>query len=442
MLRRLTTTSSSEKEIRDALTQSSFLDRRAEEESVRAILADVRARGDGAVLEYTRRFDAPALTDLRVSAEEQVAARRAVSGDYVRAVEVARANIADFHQRQLRENWLMQVDGSLLGQVIRPLESVGVHVPGASAPLPSTLLMTVVPARVAGVERVIVCTPPQRDGSVDPHILVAAEVAGVDAVFKAAGAQAVGAMAYGTATIPRVDKIVGPGNIYAVLAKRLVFGHVAIEMLPGPTEVLILADETANPRYVAADLLSQAEHGEDSLAILLTPSPELADAVGAEIEAQVATLSRADTIRECLRRHGVAIVTRDLDEAVALADVCAPEHLELMTRDPLPLAYRLRHAGAIFIGEYSSEPVGDYIAGPSHVLPTGGTARFSSPLNVDDFLKKTSLIAYSRRSFEAMAPHVLTLAETETLDAHANAIRVRLEGERRLEPQMDTDERR
>jgi histidinol dehydrogenase len=234
-------------------------------------------------------------------------------------------------------------------------------------------------------------------------------------------------MAYGTETIPRVDKIVGPGNIYAVLAKRLVFGHVAIEMLPGPTEVLIIADETANPRHVAADLLSQAEHGEDSLVVLLTPSPELADAVDREIEAQLARLSRTETIRECLRRHGVAIVTADVEEAVALADVCGPEHLELIVRDALPLAYRIRNAGAIFVGEYSSEPIGDYIAGPSHVLPTGGTARFASPLSVDDFLKKTSLLAYSRRSFEAMAPHVLTLAETEALDAHANAIRVRLE---------------
>lgn len=427
MLRRLTTSHNSADELRAALTQSSYLDRQTEEAVVRDILADVRARGDAAVLEYTRRFDAPGLDDLRVTEAERVAARREVSDEFRRAAEVARENIAAFHRRQLRESWLMQEEGSLLGQVIRPLASVGVHVPGASAPLPSTLLMTAIPARVAGVERVIVCTPPRPDGTVNPYILAAAEIAGVDAVFKAAGAQAVAAMAYGTATIPRVDKIVGPGNIYAVLAKRLVYGHTAIEMLPGPTEVLIIADETANPRYVAADLLSQAEHGEESLAILLTPTPTLADAVDQEIERQLATLSRADTIRACLRAHGVAILTRDLDEAVALADLCGPEHLELLVRDPFPWAYAIRNAGAIFVGEYSSEPIGDYIAGPSHVLPTGGTARFSSPLNVDDFLKKTSIVAYSRRHFEAMAPHVLTLAETETLDAHANAIRVRLE---------------
>jgi histidinol dehydrogenase len=427
MLRLLHTSDSSPEAIRAALTPSPFLEREAEEASVRAIVADVRARGDAAVREYTERFDGPALEALPVSPAEIEAAAAQVSGAFHEAVAVARERIAAFHARGRWESWTEEQNGSTLGQIVRPLDTVGVHVPGASAPLPSTLLMTVVPARVAGVRRVIVCTPPRRDGSVNPHTLVAARAAGVDAVYKVGGAQAVAAMAYGTASIPRVDKIVGPGNIYTVLAKRLVFGHVDIESLPGPTEVAVIADESANPRWVAADLLSQAEHGVDSLVVLLTPSAALAERVNAEIARQVPHLSRAALIRACLEKGGTAIVTRDLDEAAELADLCAPEHLELMVRDPEPLLARLRNAGAILVGEHSSEPIGDYVAGPSHVLPTSGTARFASPLTVNDFLKVTTLIRFSETEFHAIAGHAITLAEAEGLDAHAAALRARLE---------------
>jgi histidinol dehydrogenase len=428
MLRLLHTSDSSPEAIRAALTPSSFLEREAEEAAARAIVADVRARGDAALREYTERFDGPALDDLRVSPAEMEAAAGQVSPAFHEAVAVARERIAAFHTHGRLQSWTEERNGSTLGQIVRPLATVGVLVPGAKAPLPSTLLMTVVPARVAGVGRVIVCTPPRRDGTVNPHTLVAAQAAGVDAVYKVAGAQAVAAMAYGTESIARVDKIVGPGPIYTVLAKRLVFGHVDIESLPGPTEVVVIADETANPRSVAADLLSQAEHGADSLVVLLTPSAALAEQVNAEIARQVPNLSRAAVIRACLEKGGTAVVTRDLDEAAELADLCAPEHVELMVRDPEPLLARLRNAGAILVGEYSSEPIGDYIAGPSHVLPTSGTARFASPLTVNDFLKVTTLIRFSATEFDAVAPHAITLAAAEGLDAHAAALRARLEG--------------
>jgi histidinol dehydrogenase len=412
--------------IRAALTPASYLDREAEEASVRAIVAAVRARGDDAVREYTECFDGPTLDVLKVSPEEMEAASEQVSAAFREAVAAARERIAAFHEQGRLESWSEERDGAVLGQIVRPLDTVGVHVPGASAPLPSTLLMTVVPARVAGVRHVVVCTPPRRDGSVNPYTLVAAQSAGADAVYKAGGAQAIAAMAYGTDSIPRVDKIVGPGNIYTVLAKRLVFGHVAIESLPGPTEVVVIADDSAHPRHVAADLLSQAEHGESSLVILLTPSAMLAERVNAEIEQQVPRLARAPVIRACLERGGRAIVTRDLDEAAELANLCAPEHVELLVRDPEALLPRIQNAGAILLGEHSSEPIGDYIAGPSHVLPTSGTARFASPLTVNDFVKVTTLIRYSKAAFDADAAHAITLAEAEGLDAHAAAIRARI----------------
>jgi histidinol dehydrogenase len=427
-MRFLNTCTDSAESISAALTQSNSLDLPEVEAVARAIVADVRARGDASVRECLRRFDRVDLTELRVSEAEFAAAEAAVDAAYVTAIEVAIANVRAFHERQRTTDWMHEEDGARLGQLVRPLERVGIHVPSGKAPLPSTLIMAAVPARVAGVGDITVCSAPQKDGSANPYTLVAARRAGVDRCFKVGGAQAIAAMAFGTESIPRVDKIVGPGNPYTVFAKRLVFGHVDIESLPGPTEVLVIADDTANPRWIAADLLSQAEHGADSLAILLTPSESLARAVAAEVERQIPGLSQAETIRECLDAHGWAIVTRDLEEACALSNQCAPEHLELVVADPDAWLPRIRHAGAVFIGPYTPEPVGDYIAGPSHILPTGGTARFSSPLHLDDFVKKTSVIRYSRERLEREAPHVIRLAEAETLDAHAHAIRVRLEG--------------
>jgi len=410
-----------------ALTQSNSLDLPEVEATVRAIVADVRARGDAAVRDCLRRYDGVELEALAVSDAEFDAAEAQVDGEFLAALDVAIANVRAFHERQRQPGWVVDEDGARLGQLVRPLARVGIHVPGGKAPLPSTLIMAAIPAAVAGVSEVIVCSPPQRDGTANPYTAVAARRAGVSRFYKVGGAQAVAAMAFGTESIPRVDKIVGPGNPYTVLAKRLVFGHVDIESLPGPTEVLIIADDSANPRWIAADLLSQAEHGADSLVVLLTPSEQLGRAVAAEVERQAGSLSRAETVRECLRDHGWVIRTRDLEEACELSNRCAPEHLELMVEGPDRWLDRLQHAGAIFIGGYTPEPIGDYIAGPSHILPTGGTARFSSPLHLDDFVKKTSVLCYSRERFEREAAHVIRLAEAETLDGHANAIRVRLE---------------
>lgn len=409
-----------------ALTQSNSLDLPEVEAAARAIVADVRARGDAAVRDCLRRFDGVELDRLEVTGAELEAAEAAVDREFLAAVDAAIANIRAFHERQRPESWRHEEDGALLGQLVRPLARVGIHVPAGKAPLPSTLLMAAVPARVAGVGEVIVCSSPQRDGTANAYTLAAARRAGVDRFFKIGGAQAVAAMAFGTESVPRVDKIVGPGNPYTVLAKRLVFGHVDIESLPGPTEVVVIADGSANPRWIAADLLSQAEHGEDSLAVLLTPDRALGEAAAAEVARQLPALSRRETAGACVAEHGWVIVTRDLEEACALSDRCAPEHLELQVADPEAWLDRLHNAGAIFIGGYTPEPVGDYLAGPSHILPTGGTARFASPLHLDTFLKKTSLLRYSRARFERDAVHVIRLAEAETLDAHAAAIRVRL----------------
>ncbi|MFN3652138.1 MAG: histidinol dehydrogenase [Armatimonadota bacterium] len=411
-----------------ALTQSNSLDLPEVEAAARAVIEEVRRGGDAAVRDCLRRFDRVELDELEVSAAELDAAEALVDAEFIQAVETSIANVRVFHEKQRRESWEWTENGARLGQIIRPLERVGVVVPAGKAPLPSTLIMAAVPARVAGVDEVIVCSTPGKDGAVSPYTLVAARRAGVDRVFKIGGAQSVAAMAFGTETVPKVDKIVGPGSPYTVLAKRLVYGHVDIESLPGPTEVLVIADDTANPRWIAADLLSQAEHGADSLAVLLTPSEALGRAVAAEVERQIPGLSHADTLRACVREHGWVIVTRDLEEACELANRCAPEHLELVVEDPDAWLPRIRHAGAVFIGGYTPEPVGDYVAGPSHILPTGGTARFSSPLHLDDFVKKISVLRYTRERFEREAAHVIRLAEAETLDAHANAIRVRLEG--------------
>lgn len=438
-MRLLSTRTDSPDRIAAALTQSNSLDLPEVESAARAIIADVRERGDAAIRDCVRRYDGVELGALEVTQAEFDTAESSVSPAFVEALGVAIHNVRVFHERQRRESWQCEEDGALLGQIIRPLQRLGVHVPSGKAPLPSTLIMAVVPARVAGVEEVIVCSSPQSDGSASPYTLAAARRAGVDRFFKIGGAQAIAAMAFGTESVPRVDKIVGPGNPYTVLAKRLVFGHVDIESLPGPSEVLIIADDTANPRWIAADLLSQAEHGADSLVMLLTPSRTLAEQVIAEVEEQTRHLNRREMVTECLRHRGWAIVTRDMDEACELANRCAPEHLELLVDDPEALLPAIRNAGAVFLGGYTPEAIGDYVAGPSHILPTGGTARFSSPLHLDDFIKKTSVVRYSEERFRREAPHVITLAQAETLDAHANAIRVRLQPEPDTKPRQQRD---
>jgi len=399
------------------------------EAAVRRIIADVRDRGDAAVLEYVRKFDWPDADSLVLPDEAVEQAYTQVSERLLAAIRAARSNIESYHKKQLRTSWTDEDErGKLLGQLIQPLERVGVLAPGFQAPLPSSLLMAAVPAKVAGVKEIVLSTPPRKDGSLHPAMIVAAAEAGIDRIFRIGGAHGVAALAYGTETVPRVDKIVGAGNVYVTMAKRFVFGQVGIDMLAGPSEVLVIADENANPRYVAADLLSQAEHDPDARAILLTPSRKLADEVSAEVERQLKGLSRADVARKSLDDNGAIIVTESLEQAIELSNRAAPEHLELQVVEPMPLLGAIRNAGAILLGGLSTEPLGDYIAGTNHVLPTSGTARFSSPLGVDDFVKKSSVIMYSREALLEDGPHAIELAEAEGLDAHANAVRVRIEG--------------
>ncbi len=396
------------------------------EDAVRRIIHDVRERGDVALVEWTEKADRVRPAYLEVPAEEIEAAYEAVSPDAVSALEFAAERIEAFHRRQPVTGWLeWQTEGGM-GQMVRPLHRVGLYIPGGTAPLPSTVLMTAIPARVAGVEEIVMCTPPRRDdGRVAPITLVAAHLAGVDRVFAVGGAQAIAAMAYGTETIPAVDKIVGPGNLFVTLAKKQVFGDVGIEGLLGPTETVIIADETANPAWVAADLLAQAEHDVLATAILLTPHATFARFVQEEVEKQLAQLGRADTIREALAHQGGIVVTRDLAEAVELANEFAPEHLCLSLVDPWDLVGAVRNAGGVFVGEYSFEVLGDYVAGPSHSMPTGGSARFASPVNVLDFVKITSVVGLNEAGMEAIAEAAEILAEAEGLTAHANAARIR-----------------
>lgn len=397
------------------------------EEAVRRIISDVRQRGDTAVLEYVRKFDWPGADSLVVSQEMISHAYSQVSESLLSAIKHAARKIEEFHSKQTRLSWTEKDDrGALLGQLVRPVDRAAVLAPGFQAPLPSSVLMGAIPARVAGVKEIYLCTPPRKDGTIHPAVAVAAAECGVERIYKIGGAHGVAALAYGTQTVPKVDKIVGPGNVYVTMAKRLVFGQVGIDMLAGPSEVLIVADETATPKYLAADLLSQAEHDSDARAILLTPSLDLAERVSAEIESQIAKLSRADVARASLERNGAIIITSGLEEAFELANRVAPEHLELMIANPLAAVDKVKNAGAILVGEWSTEPVGDYTAGPNHILPTSGTARFSSPLSVEDFLKKSSLVCYSEVALRVDASATIELAETEGLDAHANAVRVRL----------------
>lgn len=400
------------------------------EQTVNEIIADVRARKDQALFEYTSRFDKCELTKetIKVTEEEIEEAYAAISPEFIEVMKKSAHNIRSFHEKQLHSSWIIpKDDGTILGQKILPIAISGVYVPGGKAAYPSSVLMNVLPAKVAGVSRIIMTTPPGADGKVNPGTLVAAHIAGVDEIYKAGGAQAIAAMAFGTESIPRVDKITGPGNIFVALAKKACFGYVSIDSIAGPSEILVLADETANPRYVAADLLSQAEHDEMASAILITTSMELAKKVSEQVSAFTEKLERKEIIQKSLDHYGYILVAENMDQAIETANEIASEHLEILTRDPYEVMTKIKNAGAIFLGEYSSEPLGDYFAGPNHILPTNGTARFFSPLNVDDFMKKTSIISYSRQALEKVHKDIELFAQKEGLTAHANSIKVRFE---------------
>ncbi len=395
---------------------------------VERIVDDVRRQGNAAVLKYTKSLDGADFEagNLEVTPAEIDSAIAGVDKEVLAALEAAAANIRKFHAEKVPESWFTEREhGAVLGQKCTPLDRVGIYVPGGTAAYPSSVLMNAVPAAVAGVQEIIMAVPPDRDGRVNPYVLAAAKLAGVTRIFKVGGAQAVAALAFGTETIPKVDKITGPGNIFVTLAKKAVYGHADIDMLAGPSEILIVADSTADPRYVAADMLSQAEHDVLASSILITDSADLAGKVAKEVESQLAALPRKDIAAQSIEDNGLIIITKDIFEAVELANFSAPEHLELLTADPFKLLPYIRHAGAIFMGPYSPEPLGDYFAGPNHVLPTGGTARFYSVLNVDTFMKKTSIIAYTKEALAAVSNQVIKLAEAEGLDAHANAVRIR-----------------
>lgn len=408
--------------------------------AVRQIVADVKLQGDAALLRYTEQFDRVRLDAgaLRVTEAELQAAYDHVEPSFVTAISAAAANIRAFHARQKRNSWMdLQPDGSLLGQIIRPLKRVGVYVPGGKAAYPSSVLMNVIPAQVAGVPEIVMATPPATGGKegIDPYILVAAAEAGVNEIYRIGGAQAIAALAYGTDTIAPVDKICGPGNIYVALAKREVYGVVDIDSIAGPSEIAVLADDSADPAYIAADLLSQAEHDEMASAILVTPSASFASACQAEVERQLAELPRRDIAAASITDYGAIIIVDSIDEGIAVINRLAPEHFELIVEDPLVHLGKIENAGAIFLGPYSSEPVGDYFAGPNHIIPTNGTARFSSPVDVDDYMKKSSLIYYSKEALLANGETIMELARREGLEGHARAIEVRL---RKEEIQSDT----
>ena len=399
------------------------------ENTVKEIIEEVRTRGDEAVFEYTLKFDKAVITpaNLVVTKEEIEEAYKEVSPELIDVIRKAKVNIKAFHEKQLQNSWFTSENGIMLGQKVTALENVGVYVPGGKAVYPSSVLMNVMPAKVAGVDHIYMTTPCDKDGKVYPTTLVAANEAGVDTIYKCGGAQAVAALAFGTKSIKKVDKIVGPGNIFVALAKKSVFGHVSIDSIAGPSEILVLADETANPTFVAADLLSQAEHDELASAILVTTDEALADKVAAEIDRFTAILSRKEIIEKSLENFGYILVADNMTDAVDCVNAIASEHLEIVTKDPFEVMTSVRNAGAIFLGSYSSEPLGDYFAGPNHVLPTNGTARFFSPLSVDDFIKKSSIVSYSKEALEKIYPDIVKFAESEQLTAHANSIKVRFE---------------
>ena len=400
------------------------------EARVNDIITNVRERKDAAIFDYTKRFDGADIdtSNVLVTEDEIKEAYEQVDEKLLDVIRKALVNIKTYHEKQRQNSWFdSQDNGIILGQKVTPLQRVGVYVPGGKAVYPSSVLMNVMPAKVAGVDEIIMTTPPGADGKVYPSTLVAAKEAGVDKIYKVGGAQAVAAMAFGTESIPKVDKIVGPGNIYVALAKKAVFGYVSIDSIAGPSEILVLADETANPRFVAADLLSQAEHDEMASAILITTSRELAEQVSVEVDNFTAQLSRKEIIQKSLDNYGYILVAENMEDAIATANEIASEHLEVVTKNPFETMTKIRNAGAIFVGEYSSEPLGDYFAGPNHVLPTNGTAKFFSPLGVDDFIKKSSIISYSREALAPVYKDIVSFAECEKLTAHANSIRVRFE---------------
>lgn len=397
---------------------------------VNEIIANVKENRDAAIFEYTKKFDGAEINteNILVTEEEIKEAYEKVDEKLLEVIRKALVNIRIYHEKQRRYSWFdSEESGIILGQKITALQNVGVYVPGGKAVYPSSVLMNVVPAKVAGVTNIVMTTPPGKDGKINPSTLVAAKEAGVDRIYKVGGAQAIAALAFGTESIPKVDKIVGPGNIYVALAKKAVFGYVSIDSIAGPSEILVLADESANPKFVAADLLSQAEHDEMASAILITTSKELAEQVSKEVDQFVAKLSRKEIIQKSLDNYGYLLVADNMEDAIATANEIASEHLEIVTKNPFETMTKIKNAGAIFIGEYSSEPLGDYFAGPNHVLPTNGTAKFFSALSVDDFIKKSSIISYSREALEPIYQDVVQFAECEQLTAHANSIRVRFE---------------
>ena len=400
------------------------------ENTVNEIIEKVRQEKDRALFDYTLKFDHFALNkdNIQVTREEIEEAYSRLDAGLIEVIKKSAENIRSFHQKQLRNSWFdAKEDGTILGMKITPIARAGVYVPGGKAAYPSSVLMNVIPAKVAGVPEIIMTTPPGADGRVNPGTLVAADIAGVNTIYKVGGAQAIAALAFGTESIPKVDKITGPGNIFVALAKKAVYGYVSIDSIAGPSEILVLADETANPRYVAADLLSQAEHDELASAILITTSEALAEKVSAQVDAFVAQLERKEIIQKSLDQYGYILLADTLQDAIAAVNEIASEHLEILTSNPFEVMTRIKNAGAIFLGEYASEPLGDYFAGPNHILPTNGTAKFFSPVNVDDFIKKTSIISYSRETLEKVHRDIETFAVSEGLTAHANSIRVRFE---------------
>lgn len=400
------------------------------EQTVSEIVNNVKENGDKAVFEYTEKFDHFALNsgNIRVTEEEIKEAYKEIPEDLIEVYRHSAANIRTFHEKQLRQSFIeTRPDGSILGQRITPIEKAGVYVPGGKAAYPSSVLMNVIPAKVAGVPKIVMTTPCNKEGKVNAGTLVAADIAGVDEIYKVGGAQAIAALAFGTESVPKVDKITGPGNIFVALAKKAVYGHVSIDSVAGPSEILVLADETANPSYVAADLLSQAEHDELASAILITTSKDLAEKVSKEVDGFTETLERREIILKSLSNYGYILVAENMEDAIAAANDIASEHLEILTKNPYETMTKIKNAGAIFMGEYSSEPLGDYFAGPNHILPTNGTARFFSPLSVDDFIKKTSLISFSKDALEKVHTEIEAFAKSEGLTAHANSIKVRFE---------------
>ena len=430
MIRIIDKRSNKENDLYNRLISRSQLDHGDVLKTVEEIINNIRQNGDKAVLEYSRRFDKAELTPetQRVTMEGIDEAYNKVDKKFIEVIERAKGNIESFHIKQKENSWFSpEKDGIILGQLYRPLETVGVYVPGGTAAYPSSVLMNVIPAKVAGVEKIVMATPPGKDGKVNPAILAAAKAAGVDEIYKVGGAQAIAAFALGTETIPKVDKIVGPGNIYVAMAKKMLYGYCDIDMIAGPSEIMVVADDSASPVFVAADLLSQAEHDVLASSILVTTSQELARNVQSELERQIAYLERKDILIKSISDYGAIVIVETIDEAVKVVNNIAPEHLELCVEEPFNLLGNIKNAGAIFLGNYSSEPLGDYFAGPNHVLPTSGTARFFSPLNVSDFIKKSSVISYTRKALEAVKDDVILFADKEGLTAHANAIKVRFE---------------